>query len=247
MPNPSDLRVGVIRIEGTNCEDESAAAFSSLGCNSEKVHLKQLLGEVEESSRRNIMDYDALYFPGGFSSGDYIRAGAIFAARIKSGLKSQVDEFIKEGRPVLGICNGFQILTEIGLLPGALMRNSKLKFICRNLDVRVDETGSIFTKKYQHGQKLSLPVAHNDGNYFADAATLDQLEEQNRIAFRYVNATGKLEPDGNPNGSVGNIAGILNKEKNVLGLMPHPENATDSELGGTDGYALFQSIVENLS
>ena len=127
------------------------------------------------------------------------------------------------------------------------MRNSELKFICRNLDVRVDETGSIFTKKYQPGQKLSFPVAHNDGNYFADAATLDQLEEQNRIAFRYVNATGTIEPDGNPNGSVGNIAGILNKEKNVLGLMPHPENATDSELGGTDGYALFQSIVENLS
>jgi phosphoribosylformylglycinamidine synthase len=127
------------------------------------------------------------------------------------------------------------------------MRNTKLKFICRNLDVRVEETDSIFTKKYQLGQKLSFPVAHNDGNYFADKATLDQLEEQNRIAFRYVNTAGQIKPDGNPNGSLRNIAGILNKKKNVLGLMPHPENATDPELGGSDGYGLFQSIVEHLA
>ena len=118
MPDPSDIRVGVLRIEGTNCEDESALAFSSLGCETEKVHLKQLLGDVEKSNCRNLMDYDALYFPGGFSSGDYIRAGAIFASRVKSGLKSQVDEYINEGRPILGVCNGFQILVEMGALPG---------------------------------------------------------------------------------------------------------------------------------
>ena len=118
MPDPSDIRVGVIRIEGTNCEDESAAAFSSLGCNTEKIHLKQLLGDVEKSKCRNLMDYDALYFPGGFSSGDYVRAGAIFASRVKSGLQTQVDEYINEGRPVLGVCNGFQILVELGALPG---------------------------------------------------------------------------------------------------------------------------------
>jgi phosphoribosylformylglycinamidine synthase len=195
-------------------------------------------------SEKDLPVADLYVLAGGFAYGDYLRAGAM-AARAPV-IRALADQASK-GAAVLGVCNGFQILTEIGLLPGALMRNSKLKFICRNLDVRVDETDSIFTKKYQPGQKLSFPVAHNDGNYFADAATLDQLEEQKRIAFRYVNAAGNIEPDGNPNGSVRNIAGILNKEKNVLGLMPHPENATDPELGGTDGYALFQSIVENFS
>ena len=225
----------IIIFPGTNRDSDMVMALEKVsGRTPQKVWYNE----------KDLPDADLYVLAGGFAYGDYLRAGAM-AARAPV-IRALADR-ASEGAAVLGVCNGFQILTEIGLLPGALMRNSKLKFICRNLDVRVDETGSIFTKKYQPGQKLSFPVAHNDGNYFADAATLDQLEEQNRIAFRYVNATGKIEPDGNPNGSVGNIAGILNKEKNVLGLMPHPENATDSELGGTDGYALFQSIVENLS
>ena len=229
------MKSAIIIFPGTNRDSDMVMA------------LEKVSGKTPQKVWYNEKDLpvaDLYVLAGGFAYGDYLRAGAM-AARAPV-IRALADR-ASEGAAVLGVCNGFQILTEIGLLPGALMRNSKLKFICRNLDVRVDETGSIFTKKYQPGQKLSFPVAHNDGNYFADAATLDQLEEQNRIAFRYVNATGTIEPDGNPNGSVGNIAGILNKEKNVLGLMPHPENATDSELGGTDGYALFQSIVENLS
>ena len=229
------MKSAIIIFPGTNRDSDMVMA------------LEKVSGKTPQKVWYNEKDLpvaDLYVLAGGFAYGDYLRAGAM-AARAPV-IRALTDRASK-GAAVLGVCNGFQILTEIGLLPGALMRNSKLKFICRNLDVRVDETGSIFTKKYQPGQKLSFPVAHNDGNYFADAATLDQLEEQNRIAFRYVNATGTIEPDGNPNGSVGNIAGILNKEKNVLGLMPHPENATDSELGGTDGYALFQSIVENLS
>ena len=229
------MKSAIIIFPGTNRDSDMVMALEKV---SGKTPHKVWYNETD------LPDADLYVLAGGFAYGDYLRAGAM-AARAPV-IRALADR-ASEGAAVLGVCNGFQILTEIGLLPGALMRNSELKFICRNLDVRVDETGSIFTKKYQPGQKLSFPVAHNDGNYFADAATLDQLEEQNRIAFRYVNATGKIEPDGNPNGSVGNIAGILNKEKNVLGLMPHPENATDSELGGTDGYALFQSIVENLS
>ena len=229
------MKSAIIIFPGTNRDSDMVMALEKVsGKTPQKVWYNE----------KDLPDADLYVLAGGFAYGDYLRAGAM-AARAPV-IRALADRAYK-GAAVLGVCNGFQILTEIGLLPGALMKNSKLKFICRNLDVRVDETGSIFTKKYQPGQKLSFPVAHNDGNYFADAATLDQLEEQNRIAFRYVNATGKIEPDGNPNGSVGNIAGILNKEKNVLGLMPHPENATDSELGGTDGYALFQSIVENLS
>jgi len=229
------MKSAIIIFPGTNRDSDMVMALEKV---SGKTPHKVWYNE------KDLPDADLYVLAGGFAYGDYLRAGAM-AARAPV-IRALADQASK-GAAVLGVCNGFQILTEIGLLPGALMRNSELKFICRNLDVRVDETGSIFTKKYQPGQKLSFPVAHNDGNYFADAATLDQLEEQNRIAFRYVNATGKIEPDGNPNGSIGNIAGILNKEKNVLGLMPHPENATDSELGGTDGYALFQSIVENLS
>ena len=272
MPNPSDLRVGVIRIEGTNCEDESAAAFSSLGCNSEKVHLKQLLGEVEESSRRNIMDYDALYFPGGFSSGDYIRAGAIFAARIKSGLKSQLDEFIKEGRPVLGICNGFQILVELGALPGidsgisivpnaVLHTNDSNRFEARHVHLRVENNSqSFFTNKYKTNQVLSIPNAHAEGKLMMSEEKFDELKTNNQIAFRYCDNEGNLEPGypWNPNGAAYDIAGITNSQGNVLGMMPHPERVfhgwqhadwTSSGLdpsGPGDGRALFEGVVDFL-
>ena len=272
MPNPSDLRVGVIRIEGTNCEDESAAAFSSLGCNSEKVHLKQLLGEVEKSSCRNIMDYDALYFPGGFSSGDYIRAGAIFAARIKSGLKSQVDEFIKEGRPVLGVCNGFQILVELGALPGTdsgisivpdavLHTNDSNRFEARHIHLRVEESSqSFFTNKYETNQVLSIPNAHAEGKLMMSKEKFDELKNNNQIAFRYCDNKGNLEAGypWNPNGAAYDIAGITNPQGNVLGMMPHPERVfhgwqhTDwtssgkDPSGSGDGRALFEGVVDFL-
>ena len=229
------MNSAIIIFPGTNRDSDMAMTLEEISGKKPKLVWYQ---------DRNLPVVDLLVLAGGFAYGDYLRAGAM-AARAPI-IKAVIDHASK-GSPILGICNGFQILTEIGLLPGALMRNAGLKFICRNLNIRVEANNSIFTEKYQKGQNLSIPVAHNDGNYFAEKIVLDQLEEENRIAFRYVNTAGQIGPDGNPNGSVRNIAGILNKKKNVLGLMPHPENATDPELGGSDGYGLFQSIVEHLS
>jgi phosphoribosylformylglycinamidine synthase len=178
---------------------------------------------------------DLIVVPGGFSYGDYLRCGAIAAhSPIMREVKARADK----GAAVLGICNGFQILTETGLLPGALLRNAGLAFVCRNVTLKVENTQTLFTAAYEKGQQLSVPVAHHDGNYYADAATLDRLEANGQIAFRYVD---------NPNGSVRDIAGIFNETKNVLGLMPHPENATDGLLGSTDGQALFRGMAEALA
>ena len=272
MPEPSEVRVGVLRIEGTNCEDESALAFSSLGCEVEKVHLKQLLGEVAKSNCRDIMDYDALYFPGGFSSGDYVRAGAIFASRIKSGLKSQVDEYINEGRPVLGICNGFQILVELGALPGTnsgisqipeavLHTNDSSRFEARHVNLRVESTSkSFFTKNYEPNQVLSIPNAHAEGKLMMDEDKFESLHENNQIAFRYCGKDGKIGPGypWNPNGAAYDIAGITNPKGNVLGMMPHPERVfhgwqhTDWTSSGMNpegpghGRPLFEGVVDFL-
>jgi phosphoribosylformylglycinamidine synthase len=191
---------------------------------------------------------DLIVVPGGFAYGDYLRSGAM-AARAPA-MRSVVER-AGAGVAVLGVCNGFQVLTEIGLLPGALMRNADLKFICRNLDIRVETSASLFTAGYQAGQCISVPVAHNDGNYVADQATLDQLEGEDRVVFRYVDAerqtTPQGNPAGNPNGSARSIAGILDVNRRVLGFMPHPENATDPAVGGTDGQALFDGLVKALS
>ena len=272
MPDPSEINVGVIRIEGTNCEDESAAAFSSLGCNAEKIHLKQLLGDVEKSKRRNLMDYDALYFPGGFSSGDYVRAGAIFASRVKSGLQSQVDEYINEGRPVLGVCNGFQILVEMGALPGTksgtsaipdavLHTNDSSRFEARHVHLRVESNSqSFFTKNYETNQVLSIPNAHAEGKLMMSQEKFEELDKNNQIAFRYCSPEGELNPGypWNPNGVAHDIAGITNPKGNVLGMMPHPERVfhgwqhtdwTSSGInpeGPGDGRPLFQGVVDFL-
>ena len=272
MPNPAEINVGVIRIEGTNCEDESAAAFSSLGCNVEKVHLKQLVGNVAKSNRRNLMEYDALYFPGGFSSGDYVRAGAIFASRIKSGLQYQVDEYINEGRPVLGVCNGFQILVELGALPGTekgisgvpeavLHTNDSNRFEARHVHLRVEsDSQSLFTKNYETDQVLSIPNAHAEGKLMMDQEKFEELDRNKQIAFRYCSPEGKLNPGypWNPNGVAHDIAGITNPKGNVLGMMPHPERVfhgwqhtdwTSSGInpdGPGDGRPLFQGVVDFL-
>ncbi len=189
-------------------------------------------------------DVDLVVLPGGFSYGDYLRAGAMAA---QSPIMRAVKDHAARGGRVLAVCNGFQMATEAGLLPGALMRNAGLKFICRNVHLKVVNASSDFTGHYQAGQVLSVPVAHHDGNYFADQATLDRLEQEDRVAFRYCDAEGRVDDDTNLNGSRRNIAGILNEDRNVLGLMPHPEDATDPQLGGTDGRGLFTSIVEALS
>jgi phosphoribosylformylglycinamidine synthase subunit PurQ / glutaminase len=187
---------------------------------------------------------DLIVVPGGFSYGDYLRCGAIAA---HSPVLREVKARAKAGVAVLGICNGFQILTEAGLLPGVLLRNAGLGFVCRNIGLKVETSQSLFTSGYSAGQTLSIPVAHHDGNYFADEATLDRLEDKGQIAFRYCDADGDLAPTANPNGSARSIAGIFNETKNVLGLMPHPENAVEPLQGSTDGKALFKGIVEALS
>jgi phosphoribosylformylglycinamidine synthase len=180
---------------------------------------------------------DLVVLPGGFSYGDYLRCGAMASqSAIMRAIKAHADR----GGAVLGICNGFQVLTEAHLLPGALMRNANLQFVCRPVALEVNETQSAFTRKYEHGQRVVFPVAHGDGNYFADDETLNRLEGEGRVALRYA-------PGQNPNGSARDIAGILNQKRNVLGLMPHPERVVDPLLGGTDGIKLFQGLLETLS
>jgi phosphoribosylformylglycinamidine synthase len=187
---------------------------------------------------------DFIVLPGGFSYGDYLRGGAIAA---RSPVMRDVEARARAGVPVLGICNGFQVLTEIGLLPGILMRNAGLKFICRDVHVSVADNDTMFTGGYTKDQVLRIPVAHNEGNYFADAATLDDLEKSGRIAFRYTTPDGAVCEAGNPNGSARNIAGIYSESRTVLGLMPHPERVVDPAHGGTDGAGMFVGLVEALA
>jgi phosphoribosylformylglycinamidine synthase len=193
---------------------------------------------------RELPAADLIVIPGGFSYGDYLRAGAMAA---HSPIMRAVAERAKQGQPVLGVCNGFQILTEAGLLPGALMRNATLKFACKDVHVRVENSQTLFTGGYEAGRPLRFPIAHADGNYFADDATLDRLEARGQIAFRYCSAEGDVTADGNPNGSARSIAGVFNETKTVLGLMPHPENAVDPLLGSVDGQGLFKGLIEALS
>ena len=187
---------------------------------------------------------DLIVIPGGFAYGDYLRCGAMAA---HSPIMREVKRRAASGTPVLGICNGFQILTEAGMLPGVLLANKTLKFHCKTVELRVETSQSIFTCRYEQGQVIRVPVAHHDGNYFADEATLDRLENDGLVAFRYCTPEGELTEAGNANGSARNIAGIFNPTKTVLGLMPHPEDATDPLLGGTDGQALFAGLVEALA
>jgi phosphoribosylformylglycinamidine synthase I len=216
------MRVGVIVFPGSNCDHDAWYAIN------ENLHGK---AEFIWHHSANLGDVDAVLLPGGFSYGDYLRCGAI--ARF-SPVMNAVKKFAADGGLVLGVCNGFQILVEAGLLPGALLRNQDLRFICRVLRLRTETTNSPFTSKLEKGQTLRLPIAHGEGRYFADARTLDELEAEDRVAFRYID---------NPNGSVRHIAGILNRERNVLGMMPHPERACDPLMGSTEGLGVFESML----
>jgi phosphoribosylformylglycinamidine synthase len=191
---------------------------------------------------------DLIVVPGGFSYGDYLRCGAMAA---QSPVMAEVKRRAAQGVPVLAICNGFQIAAEAGLLPGVLMRNAHLKFVCTDVHLRIETSQSLFTNRYRAGQVIRVPVAHAEGNYFADAETLKRLEDRGQVAFRYCapdgTVDGPLGQRANPNGSIDNIAGVFNETKTVLGLMPHPENATEPMFGGTDGKALFEGLVEALS
>ena len=184
---------------------------------------------------------DLIVLPGGFSYGDYLRTGAIAA---QSPIMREVAARAAAGVPVLGICNGFQILAEARLVPGILLPNASLKFVCRDVHLRVESAASLFTRRCPAGTVLRVPVAHHDGNYFADDATLDAMEAEGQIAFRYCRPDGTVAPDASPNGAARNIAGVFNRGRNVLGMMPHPENAIDPRLGSTDGRKIFDALVE---
>ncbi len=215
---------------GSNCDRDAYTALSMTGCKPQMVWH----GEA------TLPACDLVVVPGGFSYGDYLRSGAMAA---HSPIMREVIAHAKRGGFVLGICNGFQILTEAGLLPGTLMRNARLKFLCRDVFLRVENNHTAFTSIYERGQVINVPIAHHDGNYFTDTATLKSLEDNEQIAFRYCNEQGELTEEDNPNGSLGHIAGVYNKEKNVLGMMPHPERHAELLTGGTDGLALFESLL----
>jgi phosphoribosylformylglycinamidine synthase len=220
------FRSAVITFPGSNCDRDMAVALEKV---SGTAALRVWHGDAELPER---LDFIAV--PGGFSYGDYLRCWAIAS---RSPIMRAVVEAAARGVPVLGVCNGFQVLTESGLLPGALMRNAQLTFTCRSAPLRVENGQSLFTAGYEAGQEIRLPVAHHDGNYFADDDTLDRLEGEGRVAFRYLDSV---------NGSQRDIAGILNPSGTVLGLMPHPERAIEADHGGSDGRALFASAVESL-
>tara|TARA_B100001245_G_scaffold76657_1_gene54418 strand:- start:3247 stop:3948 length:702 start_codon:yes stop_codon:yes gene_type:complete len=192
----------------------------------------------------NLTGFDCIILPGGFSYGDYLRCGAI--ARFSPVMKS-VEAFANAGGLVYGICNGFQILCESGLLPGVLIRNDHLQFRCEWTNLRIENSDSPFTSKAETGQVISVPISHGEGNYFADSETLDEIEKNDQVIFRYSSAEGCINMDNNPNGSLNNIAGITNREGNVLGMMPHPERCCDPLLGSTDGEVIFRSISDTLS
>jgi phosphoribosylformylglycinamidine synthase len=229
------MKTAIIVFPGSNREKDAEAALTSITGKPPVMiwHRDSELPKV-----------DLVLVPGGFSYGDYLRCGAIAA---HSPVLREVKARAEQGMAVIGICNGFQIITEAGLLPGILLPNAGLKFVCRNVHLRVETSQSLFTSRYEKGQVLSVPVAHHDGNYFADEKTLDELESREQVAFRYCAPDGKLDVAHNPNGSARAIAGIFNRTKNVLGLMPHPENAVEGLLGSSDGRALFQGMAEALA
>lgn len=231
----ADVTVGVVVFPGSNCDHDTEYAVASF------PGVKPVMLWHNE---HDLKGSDAIILPGGFSYGDYLRCGSI--ARF-SPIMREVIEFARQGRPVLGICNGFQVLVESGLLEGALIRNTGKKFICRQTTIRVEDDSTIFTDGYRKGEVLRIPVAHGEGNYFASPETLDSLEEHGQVVFRYCDAEGNVTGEANFNGSQRNIAGIRNRQGNVLGLMPHPERASEDRLGSVDGRRLFESLFRHVA
>jgi len=229
------MKAAVIVFPGSNCDRDVASALHKYA--SADV---EMIWHGEASLPR----VDFIAIPGGFSYGDYLRPGAMAS---KSPIMNAVIKKASEGVPVLGICNGFQVLTECGLLPGTLLRNRNLKFICQITTLKISTSNSIFTSNYKKNGLVSMPIAHNDGSYFADGETLNRLTSENRVAFRYCLKDGSIDNDKSPNGSQMSIAGILSESRRVLGMMPHPERATDIEHGTTDGRIMFDALMEELS
>jgi phosphoribosylformylglycinamidine synthase len=229
------MKFAVIVFPGSNCDhDAYHAAKHVLGADAEFVwHKETSLGGA-----------DVVILPGGFAHGDYLRTGAI--ARF-SPVMAEVRRFAAAGGPVLGICNGFQVLTEAGLLPGALLRNRSVKFQCEQVHVRVEQTDTPFTIGARRGQVLKLPIAHGEGNFYAEPDVIERLEKNRQVVFRYTDAAGEATPEANPNGSLNNIAGICSEARNVVGLMPHPERACEPVLGSSDGLVVLESVLKAVS
>jgi phosphoribosylformylglycinamidine synthase len=228
------MKFGVLVFPGSNCEHD---AYHMLG----KVLHQPVRFVWHQSS--DLSDCDAVVVPGGFSYGDYLRTGAI--ARF-SPVMEAVKTFAASGGLVVGICNGFQILLESGLLPGAMLKNKGLKYVCRHVYIRVDSADTPFTGSARKGDVLQIPIGHMEGNYFVDEATLRRMEENRQVIFRYCTSEGQITEAANPNGSVSNIAGICNEQRNVLGMMPHPERASEALLGSEDGLVIFKSMVRSM-
>jgi phosphoribosylformylglycinamidine synthase I len=229
------MKFGVLVFPGSNCDHDTYNVIAEI------AHQPVTFLWHDSEDLQNV---DAVLVPGGFAYGDYLRTGAI--ARF-SPVMQAVKRFAEAGGPVLGICNGFQILTEAGLLPGALMRNAGLKYICKQVHLRVETTNSAFTSQLTKGEVLQIPIGHMEGNYFCTLEDLQRLKSEDRIAFRYATPRGEVTTEANPNGSLENIAGILNERRNVLGMMPHPDRSSESLLGSADGWKIFASMIEALA
>ena len=228
------MKAAVVVFPGSNCDSD---------CWHVLADVMKTKVEYVWHKEASLPDMDLVVLPGGFSYGDYLRTGAI--ARF-SPVMNAVQEHAKSGKPVLGICNGFQILLETGLLPGAMLRNRSLQFSCKQVYLKTENNNTTFTNRLAKNEVLQIPIAHGEGNYFCDEKTLEKLESENRIVFRYVSEDGKLGDEFNPNGSLNHIAGILNEEGNVLGMMPHPERASEEILGSDDGRKIWESILNHL-
>jgi len=228
------MRFGVVVFPGSNCDHDTLHVLKDV-FKQESFFLWHKEHDLKKA--------DCIVLPGGFSYGDYLRSGAI--ARF-SPLMQEIKEFALSGGIVMGICNGFQVLLELGLLPGAMLRNKNLKFLCQNVHVRIENTDTPFTNRGKLGQVLTIPIAHFDGNYYAEKAQIKKIKQNRQIALRYCTADGKLSEESNVNGSVEHIAGLMNEKRNVLGMMPHPERASESCLGSCDGEIIFKSIIDYL-
>jgi len=229
------MKFGVVVFPGSNCDEDCVYVLRDV--------LKQGVVSLWHQDT-TLKDCDCIVLPGGFSYGDYLRTGAV--ARF-SPIMSALTSFAKDGGLILGICNGFQILLEAGLLPGAMLRNVGLRFICKFVEVRVERTGTPLTNRFQPGQVIRMPIAHNEGNYVVDRTTLKQMNARGQVLLRYCDADGNTTEAANPNGSMDSIAGICNEQGNVMGLMPHPERCSEPELGSVDGRLLFESLINSMA
>jgi len=228
------LKFGIVVFPGSNCDHD---------CYHTIKHVLDYDARFVWHEETDLSGYDCIIIPGGFSYGDYLRTGSIASL---SPIMKSVSDYASAGGPVIGICNGFQVLVEAGLLPGSLMKNASLKFICKWVNLRLENNSTLFTSNMKKGGVLRMPVAHGEGNYFCTDEDLKELHANSQIVFRYSNPEGEVTDEANPNGSLENIAGISNKEGNVLGMMPHPERCSESLMGGEDGRAIFESLISNL-